>query len=142
LLLHVPMKLLDRRENPGPHALYVARSQAEFLAQLRGGLDRYSGFVGINNHMGSKFTADARGMSVVLAELRRRGLIFLDSKPRRRALGFAKRPPMGCRTPRNVFLDDNPTPAAIGRQLALVERVARHNGSAISAMGTIRRSRR
>jgi uncharacterized protein len=34
------------------------RSRDEILEQLRWGLDRFDGFVGINNHMGSKFTAD------------------------------------------------------------------------------------
>ena len=33
---------------------------------------------------------------------------------------------------RDVFLDDDPIPAAIDRQLARVERVARHSGSAIA----------
>ena len=80
LLLHVPMEPIDRTQNPGPHALLVAMSPDEILAQLRWGLDRFTGFVGVNNHMGSKFTADARAMAVVMAELRRRGLIFLDSK--------------------------------------------------------------
>jgi uncharacterized protein len=133
LLLHVPMEPLDRRENPGPHALTIAMSQDEILAQLRWGLDRYSGFIGINNHMGSRFTADARGMSVVMAELRRRGLIFLDSKTTAASAGIREAAADGVpHAARDVFLDDDLAPAAIDRQLALVEKVARHNGSAIA----------
>jgi uncharacterized protein len=133
LLLHVPMEPLDRRENPGPHALYVAMSTDEILAQLRWGLDRLTGYIGINNHMGSKFTADARGMSVVMAELRRRGLIFLDSKTTAASTAIREAAADGvpCAA-RDVFLDDELAPVAIDRQLMLVERVARRNGSAVA----------
>jgi uncharacterized protein len=133
LLLHVPMEPVDRRENPGPHALYVAMSQGEILDQLRWGLDRFAGFVGINNHMGSKFTADARAMSVVMAELRRRGLIFLDSKTTAASAGMREAAVDGVpHAARDVFLDDDLQPAAIERQFAHVEDIARHNGSAIA----------
>ncbi len=133
LLLHVPMEPIDRAQNPGPHALLVAMSPDEILAQLRWGLDRFTGFVGVNNHMGSRFTADARGMAVVMAELRRRGLLFLDSKTTATSAGMREAAANGVpHAARDVFLDDDPIPAAIDRQLARVERVARHNGSAIA----------
>jgi polysaccharide deacetylase 2 family uncharacterized protein YibQ len=133
LLLHVPMEPIDHREDPGPHALLVAMSTEEILAQLRWGLDRFTGFVGINNHMGSKFTGDARGMAVVMAELRRRGLIFLDSKTTAKSVGTREAAATGVPyAARDVFLDDDPTPAAIDRQLARVATVARHSGSHIA----------
>ena len=133
LLLHVPMEPIDHAENPGPHALLVAMSADEILAQLRWGLDRFTGFVGVNNHMGSKFTADARGMAVVMSELRRRGLIFLDSKTTAVSAGMREAAANGVpHAARDVFLDDDLSPAAIDRQLARVERVARQNRSAIA----------
>jgi polysaccharide deacetylase 2 family uncharacterized protein YibQ len=133
LLLHVPMEPVDRGENPGPHALLVAMSADEILAQLRWGLDRFTGFVGVNNHMGSRFTADARGMAVVMAELRRRGLFFLDSKTTANSTGTREAAAIGVPyAARDVFLDDDPTPAAIDLQLVRVERVGRQNGSAIA----------
>jgi uncharacterized protein len=133
LLLHVPMEPIDRAQNPGPHALLVAMSPDEILAQLRWGLDRFGGFVGVNNHMGSRFTADARGMAVVMAELRRRGLLFLDSKTTATSAGMREAAANGVpHAARDVFLDDDPIRAAIDRQLARVERVARHSGSAIA----------
>ena len=133
LLLHVPMEPIDHAENPGPHALLVAMPAVEILAQLRWGLDRFTGFVGVNNHMGSKFTADARGMAVVMSELRRRGLIFLDSKTTAISAGMREAAANGVpHAAREVFLDDDLNPAAIDRQLVRVERVARQNRSAIA----------
>jgi polysaccharide deacetylase 2 family uncharacterized protein YibQ len=133
LLLHVPMEPIDRAENPGPHALLVAMSADEILAQLRWGLDRFGGYVGVNNHMGSRFTADPRGMAVVMVELRRRGLLFLDSKTT--AISAGPREAAASGVPyaaRDVFVDDDLSPAAIARQLARIENVARQNGSAVA----------
>jgi polysaccharide deacetylase 2 family uncharacterized protein YibQ len=133
LLLHVPMEPVDRAEKPGPHALLVAMSADEILAQLRWGLDRFSGFVGVNNHMGSRFTADPHGMAVVMAELRRRGLLFLDSKTTAISAGLREAAANGVPyAARDVFIDDDLSSVAIDRQLARTENVARHGGSAVA----------
>jgi hypothetical protein len=133
LLLHVPMQPIDRREDPGPHALLVGMPADEILSQLRWGLDRFAGFVGVNNHMGSKFTADPGGMRVVMAELRHRGLLFLDSRTNAASAGIREAVAAGVpHAARDVFLDDELASAAIERQLARTETVARKNGSAIA----------
>jgi uncharacterized protein len=133
LLLHVPMQPLDPRQDPGPHALMVSMSPAAIRQQLDWGLDRFAGFVGINNHMGSRFTGDADGMAVVMAELRRRGLLFLDSRTTSTSVGSREAAAAGVPwAGRDVFLDDVLTRPAIDRQLALVEKVARRQGSAIA----------
>ena len=80
LFLHVPMEAVDRHADPGLHGLLTSQSRDEILDRLRWGLGRFDGFVGINNHMGSKFTSDARSMAPVMEELRTRGLVFLDSR--------------------------------------------------------------
>jgi uncharacterized protein len=133
LLLHVPMEAVDQHENPGPHALYTALSREEILDRLRWGLDRFDGYVGINNHMGSKFTADRSAMAPVIEELRARGLVFLDSRTTARSVGFGLAAADGVpHAARDVFLDDDLAPAAISRQLGEVEGVARRRGSAIA----------
>jgi uncharacterized protein len=133
LLLHVPMEAVDHHENPGPHALYTALSREEILDRLRWGLDRFDGYVGINNHMGSKFTADRSAMAPVIEELRARGLVFLDSRTTARSVGFGLAAADGVpHAARDVFLDDDLALAAISRQLDEVEGVARRRGSAIA----------
>jgi polysaccharide deacetylase 2 family uncharacterized protein YibQ len=133
LLLHVPMEAVDQHENPGPHALYTALSREEILDRLRWGLSRFDGYIGINNHMGSKFTADRSAMAPVIDELSTRGLVFLDSRTTARSVGFALAAADGVpHVARDVFLDDDLAPAAISRQLGEVEGVARRRGSAIA----------
>jgi uncharacterized protein len=133
LLLHVPMEAVDRHENPGPHALYTALSRDEILDRLRWGLNRFDGYVGINNHMGSKFTADRSAMAPVIEELHARGLVFLDSRTTASSVGFGLAAADGVpHAARDVFLDDDLAPAAIAHQLGAVEAVARRRGSAIA----------
>jgi polysaccharide deacetylase 2 family uncharacterized protein YibQ len=133
LFLHVPMEAVDRRADPGPHGLFTALSRDEILERLRWGLDRFDGFVGINNHMGSKFTADERGMAPVMEELHARGLMFLDSRTSPSSAGLRLAIAYGVpHAARDVFLDDDQTQAAIAKQLVRVEQLARQHGSAIA----------
>jgi len=133
LLVHVPMEPLSNKIDPGPKALGVANGDAEILARLRWGLDRFDGYIGINNHMGSRFTQDERGMGVVMRELKRRNLLFLDSKTIATSVGDRLAVELGvAHVLRDVFLDDDMSGTAVLQQLALAERVARENGHAIA----------
>src|SRR6266404_6030481 len=133
LFLHVPMEAVDRHADPGPRGLFTALSREENLARLRWGLGRLAGFVGINNHMGSKFTSDAHSMMPVMKELRARGLVFLDSRTSPSSAGIRLAVAYGVpHAARDVFLDDDQAPAAIATQLARLEQVARQQGSAVA----------
>src|SRR6516225_8989933 len=133
LLLHVPMEAVDRQADPGPHGLFTALSRDEIIERLRWGLGRFDGFIGINNHMGSKFTSDERGMVPVMEELRARGLVFLDSRTTPSSAGIRLAIAYGVpHAARDVFLDDDQTQAAIAKELARVEQLARQHGSAIA----------
>lgn len=132
LLVHVPMQP-EGNADPGPKALTVGLSPAEIRARLRWHLDRHEGFVGINNHMGSRFSTDAAGMAVVAAELKARGLLFLDSRTSATSVGEAKAKEAGLPTAsRDVFLDNEIGANAIEAQLVLAERRARDKGTAIA----------
>jgi polysaccharide deacetylase 2 family uncharacterized protein YibQ len=133
LMLHVPMQPLDGEVDAGPHALTVDLSERDLLTRLAWGLDRFEGYVGINNHMGSRFTQDERGMRVVLGELKRRGLLFLDSRTISTSIGDRLAARMGvAHVARDVFLDDEMDEAAVMKQLAYAERVAASKGHAIA----------
>jgi hypothetical protein len=133
LLVHLPMEPEDADQDPGPKALMADMNGAEIMERLTWGLSRFDGFVGLNNHMGSKFTASEPGMTVVMAEVRRRGLLFLDSMTARGT--FGGRTARGLGVPyaeRDVFLDnDYESPMPIRRQLALLEEVASRQGYAV-----------
>ena len=133
LLVHVSMQPSDPAIDPGPNALTVDLEGPEIRRRLRWALNRFDGYVGINNHMGSRFTADAQGMDIVLAELQSRGLLFLDSFTSGRSVGFerarSQRVPAAIR---HVFLDNDRSAAAIEEALREVERVAESGGVAVA----------
>ena len=134
LMLHMPMQPLDPKFDPGPGALFTTLSEEEIRNRLKLSLARFSGYVGINNHMGSRFTADKTGMAVVMDELRERGLLFLDSKTSGNSVGIEVARKYGVpSTERHIFLDSEPNNQAIVRQrLHELERIARQQGYAIA----------
>ncbi len=133
LMVHVPMEPVGEDNDPGPNALKVNLTDAEILRRLRWGLDRFDGYVGINNHMGSRFTQDDRGMRLVMEELQRRHLLFLDSRTIANSVGERIAGEMGvAHVSRDVFLDDDMSGAAVEKQLAIAERVARETGQVIA----------
>jgi uncharacterized protein len=133
LMLHVPMEPLDGDVDAGPHALTVDLPDDELVKRLDWGLGRFPGYIGINNHMGSRFTQDERAMRVVLQELKQRGLLFLDSRTISTSVGDQLAARMGvAHVARDVFLDDEMDQAAVMKQLAYAEKVAASKGHAIA----------
>jgi len=133
LLLHVGMEPASRDVDPGPKVLLTGLPPDEIRRRLAWGLERASGYVGINNHMGSKFTGDAAAMAVVMAELRARGLLFLDSLTAPDSVGAREARRAGVPVlERNVFLDNVNEVVAVKARLAEAERIARSHGAAIA----------
>jgi uncharacterized protein len=130
-IVHMPMQP-QGRENPGPDALMVGLSEAEIRRRLDANLAAFSGFIGINNHMGSHFTADARGMDRVMQVLAARNLAFLDSRTTPKSQGRIMALRHGVPVAeRDVFLDHDPRPAAVAAALRDLEAIARRKGVAI-----------
>ena len=133
LLAHVPMEPINKKESPGPGALTVAMNEAEIHAALAASLDAWQGYVGINNHMGSRFTADRVRMNAVMSELKGRGLIWLDSKTTGNSAGIAAAKEAGVPfVERDVFLDNVQTAAAVGDEIEHAIAAAKSRGSAVA----------
>lgn len=132
LIVHMPMEPTGK-EDPGPGALLTRLDEATLRQRLTANLSAFHGFVGINNHMGSRFTADRAGMAVVMAELGARGLMFLDSRTTATTaagpLSAHYHVPM---LSRDVFLDHVMTAQGVAASLAKVEQIAARNGLAIA----------
>lgn len=133
IMVHMPMQPMNNSISAGPNALTVGMDAAEIRRRMEWGLNRLSGYVGFNNHMGSRFTQDSEGMRTVLAEAKQRGLLFLDSKTIAGSVGDTLAAEMGVvHIARDVFLDDDMNEAAVARQLARAEAVARRQGYAVA----------
>ncbi len=133
VLAHLPMEPLDPNEKPGPGALTLALTDAEINTRLAAALDSWSGYVGVNNHMGSRFTADTAKMTLVMTAMKERGLMWFDSKTAGNSVGPTLARAMGVPVvERDVFLDNIQTPAEVFKELALVEETARQRGTVIA----------
>ena len=134
VLMHLPMEphaypALD----PGKGALLKSMSsqrlQKNFLENLR----TVPMLVGINNHMGSRFTEDRRLMRQVLKLIKRQGLFFVDSVTSPDSVAFHEAKRLGLRTvKRQVFLDHDVDYAATVRQLNEAAQVALQRGKALA----------
>jgi polysaccharide deacetylase 2 family uncharacterized protein YibQ len=133
IMVHVPMEPINRDADPGKNALLTSLSREEILRRLQWDLAQFQGYVGINNHMGSRFTQDAEGMQVVLGELKARGLLFLDSRTIASSVGDSLAARLGLtHLKRDVFLDNVIDEADIRKALARAEAVAKKQGFAIA----------
>jgi uncharacterized protein len=132
VMVHLPMQA-EADADPGPMALMVSDPREEIVRRLDWNLSRVPGYVGINNHMGSRFTESKAALAPVMAELYDRHIFFLDSvtSPRSQAAAVARA--FGVASAgRDVFLDDVQTAEEVTTRLAELERIAKRNGVALA----------
>ncbi len=133
VMLHVPMEALNNIYDYGPEVLSTKHSRSENLELLNTMLNRVSGYIGINNHMGSKFTSDLPLLSGVIEELSKKGLMFLDSKTI--ASSKADEIVEHIKLPyasRDIFIDDSNKIEDIKKSLISLENIAKKRGYAIA----------
>lgn len=133
LMVHFPMEPQAKNVDPGPDALRVGLDDAEIKRRLDLGLSHFDGYVGINNHMGSKFTENAPGMREVMQALKARGVFWLDSRTSPKSVGEAMAAQAGIpHIGRDVFLDNDESVSSVMTQLAQLEKIAHKQGYAIA----------
>ncbi len=130
ILAHVPMQAIGAID-PGPMSL---KTGAPDIAQrLDWNLARVPGLIGINNHEGSKFTADAASLTPVAQALAARHLFFFDSRTGADSKVVAVAHRFGVASAgRDIFLDDTASESEIRKQLAALVATARSQGVAIA----------
>jgi len=132
LMLHLPMEP-EGDADPGPSALLKKMSDVELHERIDFALGRFPGFVAVNNHMGSRFTADPSRMCLVLGAIRRSGHLFLDSLTTPRAIALSLGPKMGVPTiARDVFFDDVGSQEEVWFRLLKAEQIAETKGAVIA----------
>jgi polysaccharide deacetylase 2 family uncharacterized protein YibQ len=132
--LHLPMEPEGYpRNDPGPGAVLSSMSSSDIRKAVHAALNNVPHTIGVNNHMGSKATADLRTMTWVMQELKDRGKMFIDSRTTRNTMAEeaakAQGVPVGRR---HVFLDNQRQRAAIRRQLDEAVYRCRLEGRAIA----------
>lgn len=132
VMLHLPM---EPRSGPdaGPGSVTTAMDDAAIAARVRDDLAAVPLAAGVNNHEGSRATADDRVMRDVAAVLAQRHVFFIDSRTGADTVAERDAAAAGVLTARrDVFIDDVADVAATESQLRRAADVAKANGSAIA----------
>lgn len=133
-MLHLPMEPVDRSAmSEGSSTICTDMSKDKILELTRKAINSLPGVSGVNNHQGSKATADSATMTTVLQELRNQDLFFVDSRTSSKSVARDKAVAMGVPTARNdIFLDNSSDVQAIRKQIYKAMDIAEKNGSAIA----------
>ena len=131
-MVHVPMQAMHY-PHPEPHTLEVTDSYYTIQKRINIIKKEFPRVHFINNHTGSKFTANIQAMNKLFMVLKKDRLGFVDS----RTTPYTKAPvidkiyhiPMYSR---NVFLDNKENAAYIKNQLKEAVRLAKKRGYAIA----------
>jgi len=134
VMLHLPMQ-----PEPGspaktsPDELEVGMTSFAVRRTIESDLASVPHAAGVNNHMGSRATADAKLMGEVMQVFSERHLYFVDSRttPDTVALEVARRMQLPAFY-RSVFLDDTETTSYTLGQLRELRRVLEEQGTAIA----------
>ncbi|MFP4483705.1 MAG: divergent polysaccharide deacetylase family protein [Spirochaetaceae bacterium] len=131
IILHQPMEA-ENGNDPGAGAILTSLGGMEIEKLLADNLRSVPGVIGVNNHMGSKVTADEKTMDTVLRYLGGKGLFFLDSRTTAATVGkaIAEKHSVSF-AERHVFLDNEPNRDYIRQAVEQGMDIARRRGHAV-----------
>lgn len=132
VLCHLPMEPEGfPAVSPGDGAVLTSMSDDEIGRATATNVSSVPYARGVNNHMGSRATADRRVMRSVLSSLPH-GMYFIDSRTTGSSVGFAIAQQMKVPSAaRNVFLDDVQTASAVREEIHALMEVADERGVGI-----------
>ncbi len=133
VLLQAPMEPFDYPDNdPGPHTLVSALPAEQNLDRLHWVMSRFSGYVGVVNFMGGRFTSTEAAIGPVVREIGQRGLLYMDDGSSGRSLAPQMAAVGGVASARTeVVIDAVQRGQEIDAALARLEKIAREKGVAI-----------
>ncbi|MFH7326384.1 divergent polysaccharide deacetylase family protein [Desulfurivibrio sp. C05AmB] len=132
ILLHLPLEAENEKWNDIAGLLRTTMEQAEIRAGFRAALDEVPTAVGVNNHLGSRFTADPEAMNRLLAALAETELFFLDSRTTGASVATAAAARHGVPfLRRDLFLDNERDETKIAAQLEKLIAIASERGWAV-----------
>lgn len=134
VMLQVPMQPFDYPQNdPGPHTLTVEAEAQANLENLHWVMGRFTGYTGIVNFMGGRFTAERDALQPIIAELAKRGLGIVDDGASSRAqIGALARAADVPVARGDILLDVVAQQEAIDDMLRRLEEQARERGFAVA----------
>lgn len=132
VLVHIPMEPDDPSQMEDNNFLTTTQNENEIRTMLNYFLASVPGAIGANNHMGSRFTRDSIRMGIVMKELERHKMFFVDSKTTAQSVALVEaRAARVAAIQRDIFLDSDPCEAAVADSLSKLITTAKQKGYAL-----------
>ena len=132
IMLHQPMEPHDPHCDPGPGALHVGDRPETIVKIMEDNISVVPYAVGVNNHMGSRFTECRSKMNEALEVVKNEGLFFVDSLTSSRSMAYKVARRLNMVTARrNIFVDNVVGESAVLSQLQRLQRHAMRYGHAV-----------
>jgi polysaccharide deacetylase 2 family uncharacterized protein YibQ len=132
IMVHLPMQP-EGTIDPGPDYLGTDIAPEEIARRVQVNLNAFDGYVAVNNHMGSQFTQDRERLMILMAALRAKGVMFIDSKTAPKSIAEQVAREFGIpANHRDVFIDHVEDSNYVTQQLIKVEQISRKYGNAIA----------
>ncbi|MFQ6070219.1 MAG: divergent polysaccharide deacetylase family protein [Candidatus Aminicenantales bacterium] len=133
VMLHLPLESANNNGNNDVRGIILSRmSEEEVKKRLEENLNQVPYIKGVNNHMGSRITASKTVMMVILEEIKKKNLFFVDSVTTTKSVAHELAQKMGLPSARrDIFLDSIANKDSIKRKLTQLFRLARKKGTAV-----------
>ncbi|MEE8335108.1 MAG: divergent polysaccharide deacetylase family protein [Candidatus Neomarinimicrobiota bacterium] len=132
VIVHMPMESTVPTHGEEEYILKTKMTSQEIESRVQKVLQHIPQAVGMNNHQGSKATANKRIMAVLGTVLKESGKFFIDSRTTVETVAESTLRSLGVNTwRRTVFLDNDADPALIRSQIEEWAAKARKDGMAL-----------
>jgi len=133
VILHVPMEPHGYpKVRPGEGVLLQEMDEESLRRQLIKDIEAVPYIKGASNHMGSRLMEDPEKVKIILSELKRRRLYFLDSRTTPQTVGMDVAQGIGVKAmERSLFIDHSLDEEDIKEKIEKLIRLSLANGKAV-----------
>ena len=132
VIVHMPMENTGKTYGEEEFVLKIDMDSATIERRIRSALSQIPSAIGMNNHQGSRASADQRIMSIIARTLKDENKFFIDSRTTVETIGETTMKLFEVPTAsRNIFLDNDDDEEKIKKQLMKLVKKAEAKGYAI-----------
>jgi len=135
-ILHIPLEPENSGYETNISHAYITTdmSDSEIREKVNQYIEKFRPYIsGINNHMGSKFTADKQKMEVLLQEIKGKKLTYIDSLTSTKSVGYRLSKQMGIPAlKRDIFIDNSSDYLEIWKNLEAAAKMSETKSTVIA----------
>ena len=132
IIVHMPMENIGKTYGEEEYVLMSYFQDDEIKDRISSAFDQLPESIGLNNHQGSRGTADSRVMTLLAGVIKEKKKFFIDSRTTRNSLAETTMRKYNVQTnKRDIFLDNELDEEIINTQLLKLAELAEEKGIAI-----------